>query len=112
MIKLKFYVLLALRVLQFDAVDPDAPKESARHFQVPMHEILQNQLYLSFSEHAEIKVAYADRNLDFKQNDYLTNADGIRFLTGKTLQEFLKSGTITIVADYETINTFLQVNGK
>ena len=71
--------------------------ETARYFSVPMHEVLRNDVFLKTTDYGEIAIAYADRSSDFKPNDYLTHADGIRFLTGITLQDFMKSGEREVI---------------
>lgn len=59
--------------------------------QIPMHEILQNSLYVTLTQFGEIIVTYTGKGADLKPDDYVTHADGIKVLTG-SVQEFLESG--------------------
>jgi hypothetical protein len=65
--------------------------EGTKVFHTPMHDILQNQLYLGTTAEDEIVVKYAGKGSDMKTNDYITHADGIRILSGG-LDDFLNSG--------------------
>lgn len=64
---------------------------TARYYHTPLHEIIQQPLYLKTTAFNEIVVAYSDKGSDLREGDYLTHADGIRILNGG-LQAFLKSG--------------------
>ena len=87
-----FFVIKFIFLLSKNVKGDIREGDEARYFTVPMHEIIRTQLYLTYSEHGEIIISYADKHSDFKPRDYLTHADGIRFFTGKTIQEFIKSG--------------------
>ena len=72
---------------QSDGEEPAA----ARHFQVPMAEILQQPLYLSTNGADELVVKYSGPGVDLANGDYLYEADGVRILNGG-LSSFLGSG--------------------
>lgn len=72
---------------------------------IPMHEVLQNSLYLSLTQYGEIVVSYTGKGADLRPDDYVTHADGIKILTG-SLQSFLESGvreTVVPVVDEEDV---------
>lgn len=72
------------------------PTPPPKYFSVPMHEVARKDLYLKAMDSGEVVVAYAEAGLDFKPHDYLTHADGLRFLSS-SLTEFLKSQEREIV---------------
>lgn len=80
-------VLLVVSVCFLSVYSQDETKT----FNTPMHEILQNQVYLGTTETSEIVVKYAGKGSDMKPMDYLTHADGVRILAGD-LESFIKSG--------------------
>lgn len=76
-----------LRSFVHDSDEPVLPK----HYSTPMHEVSQSELYLHVNEHGEFQVAYAGRGLDMQPHDYLTHADGVRFMSGG-INAFMSSG--------------------
>lgn len=84
------FVLVVLSAIICGLVKADSAN-GPRYFHTPMHEVVQNSLFLKTTKHEEIIVAYAERGSDLREGDYLTHADGIRVLNGG-LQSFLKSG--------------------
>ena len=66
-------------------------EKGSRHFSVPMHEVIQNEMYIGMTNFGEYAVTYAGKGADMRPDDYITHADNIKLLTG-TLQEFLDSG--------------------
>jgi hypothetical protein len=73
--------------------------------QIPMHEVLQNSLYLTLTQYGEMSVAYAGKGADLKPDDFVTHADGVKLLTG-SLQSFLESGvreTVVPVVDDDDV---------
>lgn len=62
-----------------------------RYSHLPLHELMQQSIYLKATDHEEIVIAFADKGSDLRQDDYVTHADGIRLLNGG-LDNFLKSG--------------------
>ncbi len=77
-------------------------EEDLPHYnQIPMHEVLQNSLYISLTQYGEIVVTYTGKGADLRPEDYVTHADNVKILTG-SLQEFLESGvreTVVPVVD-------------
>eukprot|EP01038_Epipyxis_sp_PR26KG_P009372 gene9372-12628_t len=79
------------------------------YFNTPLYEIqqAQNKLYLTVTEFGEVAVTYAGKGIDFKPNDYISHADGVRILSGG-INEFLKSGEkeaiIPIVDDEDVMH--------
>ncbi len=93
-INLYFYVLyiLILLIIYISNTQGAYENEEERYVHIPAHDIFQSNVYLRYSNHGEMIVAHAEKTSDFKLNDYLVHADGIRFLTGSSLYEFIKSG--------------------
>ncbi len=76
---------------QYDEIIP-----KARHFNIPMAEILQQSIYLSTNDEGELVVKHASKGSDLAAGDYLSDADNIRLLNGG-LDTFLQSGEKEIV---------------
>lgn len=73
------------------AKKPDEDEPYPLYNQIPMHEILQNSLYVTLTQYGEVIVTYTGKGADLKPDDYVTHADGIKVLTG-SVQEFMESG--------------------
>jgi hypothetical protein len=84
----QFCVLFSFFIIVIESIETGG--DSARFFNIPMHEILQNELYMKVSEFGEVVVTYTERGSDLRPDDYITHADGIRILSGG-LDDFLKS---------------------
>lgn len=72
---------------------------------IPMHEVLQNSMYLTLTQYGEIVVSYTGKGADLRPDDYVTHADGIKIMTG-SLQSFLESGvreTVVPVVDDDDV---------
>jgi len=84
-------LLLALCCLwcSFTVAD-DSVTTPARHFTVPMAEILQQQIYVSANAEGELQVRWASQGSDLRNGDYLALADHMRILNGG-LETFISS---------------------
>lgn len=101
---LLFTTLLCLDLASAASKKP-VEEEFPLYNQIPMHEVLQNNLYLTLTQFGEIVVAYTGKGADLKPDDYVTHADGVKILTG-SLQEFLESGvreTVVPVVDDDDV---------
>jgi hypothetical protein len=68
----------------------EAPAIPAKHFAVPMAEILQQKIYVSANEEGELQVRWASQGSDLRDGDYLALADHMRILNGG-LDTFISS---------------------
>jgi hypothetical protein len=93
---------------------------SLKYFQTPMHEIIQNELYLGMTQFGEYAVTYSGKggdlkvallflscfvDLSYQTNDLLTHVDHLKLLNGN-LQDFLDSGakeTVVPIVDDEDV---------
>mmetsp|Transcript_21535 Transcript_21535/g.31287 ORF Transcript_21535/g.31287 Transcript_21535/m.31287 type:complete len:870 (+) Transcript_21535:112-2721(+) len=77
----------------------------AKYFQIPMHEVIQSDLYIGMTQFGEYSVTYSGKGADLRPDDYITHADNIKLLTGN-LQDFLESGireTVVPIVDDEDV---------
>jgi hypothetical protein len=98
-------LLSAVLVFQSTAAAPKEEEVYPKYNVIPMHEILQNSLYLTLTQYGEIVVSYTGKGADLRPDDYVTHADGVKILTG-SLQEFLESGvkeTVVPVVDDDDV---------
>jgi hypothetical protein len=77
-------------------VKKKAPKkegnvEKLEYFSTPMHEIMQNDIYVGLTADNEYAVTYSGKGADMQPDDFITHADSIKLLTG-SLEDFLLSG--------------------
>ena len=92
-------IIILAQLCYFRLADADA------YFSKPMHEVSENELFVSFSESSEFLVSAASPGLQLQANDYFTHADSVRMFTGG-LTEFLQSGeeeAIVPVVDTENV---------
>ena len=78
------------------SAEEDAMQPKARHFTVPMAEIMQHSLYISANADGELQIRHASRGSDLKEGDYLAEAGGTRLLNGG-LDTFLSSGEKEVI---------------
>ncbi len=79
-----FLILLLIGLLRHGHAEP-------RYSHLPLHELMQQSIYLKTTVHEEVVIATADKGSDLRPDDFVTHADGIRILNGG-LDHFLKSG--------------------
>ena len=84
-------LLSAVGVIKRKAPKKDAPPDKLEYFSTPMHEVMQNDIYLGLTADNEYAVTYSGKGADMQPDDYITHADSIKLLTG-SLEEFLLSG--------------------
>ena len=90
-------------VVKKKAPKKDGEKEKMEYFTTPMHEIMQNDIYLGMTADNEYSVTYSGKGADMQPDDFITHADSIKILTG-SLEDFLLSGvreTVVPVVDSE-----------
>lgn len=100
-----FTLWIAFLTQSFGAPKKREEDKGTRHYNVPMHEVIQNELYIGLTNFGEYAVTYAGKGADMRPDDYITHADNIKLLTG-TLQEFLDSGvreTVVPIVDDEDV---------
>ena len=73
--------------------DPDGSSSlvQAKFRTTPLHDLEDIKIYLTNSQYGETQVSHASVGSDFRPNDYVTHADGVRLLTGG-ISGFLASG--------------------
>lgn len=84
-------LLSAVGVIKRKAPKKDASPDKLEYFSTPMHEVMQNDIYLGLTADNEYAVTYSGKGADMQPDDYITHADSIKLLTG-SLEEFLLSG--------------------
>jgi hypothetical protein len=60
------------------------------YFHKPLHEVLEHEMYLTYSDDSEFTVTSAGESLHLQKNDYVTHVDSYRLLAGD-LSEYLNS---------------------
>jgi hypothetical protein len=105
MAKLSYVIWIIFLTSCLGAPKKREDEKGMKHYNVPMHEVIQNELYIGLTNFGEYAVTYAGKGADMRPDDYITHADNIKLLTG-TLQEFLDSGvreTVVPIVDDEDV---------
>jgi hypothetical protein len=90
-------VLVAASAAATNVIPKTAPagagniNDGKMYFTRPWVDILQHELYLSYSDASEFTVAAAGKELKLEEGDYVSHADTVRMLSGG-LSEYLSSG--------------------
>ena len=89
--------------------DPDGSSSlvQAKFRTTPLHDLEDTKIYLTNSQYGETQVSHASVGSDFRPNDYVTHADGVRLLTGGIsgfLASGLKEAIVPIVDDEDVKN--------
>lgn len=79
----------------------------ARFRTTPLHGLEDTKIYLANTHHGETKVTHASSGSDFRPDDYVTHADGMKLLTGGIdgfLSSDLKQAIVPVVDDEDVKN--------
>ncbi len=101
---MRILVIANLLLLTASSLLEDGPK----YINIHVHEILENQVYLSITEFGEIIVTFSGKEVDLKTNDLITHADGIRILSGG-LVDFLKSAESEVMVGGSRLTGFVKL---